>query len=139
FPIPNGILRPDGRNTIALAVWNLDGSSGGLGQVSLTNYGSYASSLRVRNVKSPGYDRHVYAMPARPGTRVTLRTPDTAQAGHAFTATATVRVPWTAARIRDLRLGLQVPDGWSATATTPTRFAEVRPGSTAHASWTVQP
>ncbi len=25
FPVPNGILRTDGRNTIAIAVWNLDG------------------------------------------------------------------------------------------------------------------
>jgi beta-galactosidase GanA len=56
FPIPNGILRTDGTNTIAIAVWNLDSSTGGLGQVSLTNYGSYASSLRVGPVFSPGYD-----------------------------------------------------------------------------------
>ena len=55
FPIPNGILRTDGANTIAIAVWNLDSSTGGLGQVSLTNYGSYASSLRVGPVFSPGY------------------------------------------------------------------------------------
>ena len=55
FPIPNGILRPDGRNTIAIAVWNLDSSTGGLGKVSLTDYGSYASSLRVPQVYSPGY------------------------------------------------------------------------------------
>ena len=54
FPIPNGILRTDGRNTIAIAVWNLDSSTGGLGQVSLTDYGSYASSLRVGPVFSPG-------------------------------------------------------------------------------------
>ncbi len=55
FPIPNGILNPNGRNTIALAVWNLDGSTGGLGRVSLTNYGSWASSLKVGMVDSPGY------------------------------------------------------------------------------------
>jgi beta-galactosidase GanA len=55
FPIPNGILKTDGSNTIAVAVWNLDSSTGGLGQVSLTNYGSYASSLRVGAVFSPGY------------------------------------------------------------------------------------
>jgi hypothetical protein len=35
-------------------VWNLDSSTGGLGQVSLTDYGSYASSLRVGPVFSPG-------------------------------------------------------------------------------------
>jgi beta-galactosidase GanA len=57
FPIPNGILNPDGPNTIALAVWNLDATSGGLGRVSLTDYGSWASSLRVGMVRSPGYRR----------------------------------------------------------------------------------
>jgi hypothetical protein len=31
FPVPNGILNPNGPNTIAIAVWNLDGSTGGLG------------------------------------------------------------------------------------------------------------
>jgi beta-galactosidase GanA len=56
FPIPNGILRTDGSNTIAIAVWNLDSSTGGLGQVSLTDYGSYASALRVGPVFSPGYE-----------------------------------------------------------------------------------
>ncbi len=55
FPIPNGILNPDGPNTIAIAVWNLDNSTGGLGSVSLTNYGSWASSLKVGMVNSPGY------------------------------------------------------------------------------------
>jgi len=139
FPIPNGILRPDGNNTIALAVWNLDDSTGGLGQVSLTNYGSYASSLRVRNVDSPGYDRATYAMPARPGTRVALRVPDTVSAGQPFTATAAVRVPATATTVRDLRVSLDAPEGWSVSATTRTQIAELRPGATARVSWAVQP
>ena len=66
FPVPNGILNPDGTNSIAIAVWNLDGSTGGLGQVSLTNYGSYASSLRVAQNDSPRYDSRKYAMPKPP-------------------------------------------------------------------------
>jgi hypothetical protein len=36
-------------------VWNLDSSTGGLGRVSLTDDGSYASSLRAGPVASPGY------------------------------------------------------------------------------------
>ncbi len=63
FPIPNGILRAHGPNTIAIAVWNLDSSTGGLGQVSLTNYGSYRSSLHVRPVYSPGYQAMRGAVP----------------------------------------------------------------------------
>ncbi|MGH8963366.1 MAG: beta-galactosidase, partial [Jatrophihabitantaceae bacterium] len=80
FPVPNGILNPNGSNSIAIAVWNLDGSTGGLGKVSLTNYGSYASSLRVAQNESPRYDPHKYAMPKRRGTTVDLQVPDAVQA-----------------------------------------------------------
>ncbi|MER6394804.1 beta-galactosidase [Kitasatospora sp. NPDC001603] len=60
FPVPNGILDPHGTNTVAIAVWNLDGSTGGLGGVALTAYGSYASSLAVRQNDSPRYDSGRY-------------------------------------------------------------------------------
>jgi beta-galactosidase len=50
FPIPPGILRTDGRNTLAIAVWNEDDSTGGLGQVGLQQYADLATSLRVSNV-----------------------------------------------------------------------------------------
>ena len=55
FSVPPGILRARGQNTLAIAVWNEDASSGGLGRVSLEGYGNYATSLRVRDVDSPGY------------------------------------------------------------------------------------
>jgi beta-galactosidase GanA len=45
FPIPNGVLRTQGRNSIVIAVWKVDQSEGGLGEVSLINYGSYKSGL----------------------------------------------------------------------------------------------
>ncbi len=91
FPIPNGILNTDGRNTIAIAVWNLDGSTGGLGKVSLTNYGSYASSLRVAAERQPALrpPRSTRCRPL-PDVHVTLDVPATVQPGTAFTATATV-------------------------------------------------
>jgi beta-galactosidase GanA len=54
FPIPNGILDPNGTNTIAIAVWNTQGG-GGLGRVSLVDLGSYRSPLKVGLVSSPGY------------------------------------------------------------------------------------
>jgi beta-galactosidase GanA len=48
FPIPNGVLRPQGNNSIVIAVWKVDPSEGGLGEVSLINYGSYKSGLVMR-------------------------------------------------------------------------------------------
>jgi len=56
FPIPNGVLRPQERNSIVIAVWKIDQTEGGLGEVSLVNYGSYKSGL---------------VMPTDPGLRAT--------------------------------------------------------------------
>jgi beta-galactosidase GanA len=138
FPVPNGILNPNGTNTIAIAVWNLDGSTGGLGTVSLTNYGSYASSLRVSQNDSPAYDPHKYAMPKRPGTTVDLQVPDAVQAGQTFTATATVAVPSDAANATDLSASLKVPGGWTAGPSSPASVHAVHPGDSATFAWQVQ-
>ena len=54
FPVPNGILRADGRNTIAIASWGADGT-GGLGSVSLTDLGTQAGGVPVADVPSPGW------------------------------------------------------------------------------------
>ncbi|MET7689563.1 beta-galactosidase [Streptomyces sp. NPDC005483] len=139
FPVPNGILDPNGRNSIAIAVWNLDGSTGGLGKVSLTDYGSYASSLRVAQNDSPRYDSRKYAMPKRPGAEVTLDVPDTAQPGEAFTARTTVRVPKNGASASRLTAALSAPDGWSVSATSPLSLKSLRPGGSAAFTWKVQP
>lgn len=50
FTLPQGILRHRGENTIALAVWSADATTGGLGEVSLTALGNYATALRVRDL-----------------------------------------------------------------------------------------
>ncbi|WP_377268237.1 beta galactosidase jelly roll domain-containing protein [Peterkaempfera sp. SMS 1(5)a] len=139
FPVPDGILNPDGVNSIAVAVWNLDGSTGGLGKVSLTDYGSYASSLRVAQNDSPRYDARTYAMPKRPGTAVTLDVPDTVQSGQAFTAEATVRVPEDQPPATRLTPSLALPDGWTASAAGPASADRVLPGSSAAFTWQVQP
>ncbi|WUH89229.1 beta-galactosidase [Streptomyces sp. NBC_00433] len=139
FPIPNGILDPDGHNSIAIAVWNLDGSTGGLGKVELTNYGSYASSLHVAQNASPRYDRATYAMPAAPGVAVALGVPNTVQPGQAFTASATVGVPAGQPVALALKAALDLPEGWTATAAGPTSAALLLPGRSATFQWTVRP
>jgi beta-galactosidase GanA len=138
FPIPNGILNPNGRNTIAIAVWNLDGSTGGLGKVALTNYGSHATSLKVGMVNSPGYNPVKYAMPKPASTNVTLAVPGSVSAGQSFTATATVQVPAWAAKARGITATLQAPAGWTVGAPSPASIAELRPGGTATVQWPVQ-
>lgn len=135
FPVPNGILNPNGRNTIAIAVWNTDGTSGGLGTVTLTNYGSYTSPLRVRQNNSPSYDARKYAMPKPPGATVTLDVPDTVRAGQTITATATVAVPAKGSTAFDVTPALTPPSGWTATSVKPVKA--VRPGESARFTWQV--
>ncbi|MFF7187375.1 beta-galactosidase [Streptomyces sp. NPDC008222] len=139
FPVPNGILNPNGRNSIAIVVWNLDGSTGGLGKVSLTNYGSYASSLGVAQNDSPRYDQRTYAMPKRPGADVTLDVPNTVQSGQPFTAEATVRLPKDKPSASRLTASLSAPDGWSVSATSPLSVKRLHPGGSAVFTWRVQP
>ncbi|HEU5354516.1 MAG TPA: beta-galactosidase [Actinocrinis sp.] len=139
FPVPNGILKTNGRNTIAIAVWNLDGTTGGLGTVSLTDYGSYASSLGVRPVNSPGYNEEKYELPAAPGVNVNLQVPDTAQPGTSFTATATVSVPAGHGRATKLVPSLTLPAGWTAGSPSPASVSALEPGKSATFTWTVQP
>ncbi len=132
FPIPNGILNPNGRNTIAVAVWNLDGSTGGLGSIALTNYGSYRSPLEVRQNFSPGYDADRYAFPPAPGGSVSLSVPDTASAGQKFTATATVRVASPASNVVPT---LTAPPGWTVGPPSPASVGRV--DKTATFTWPV--
>lgn len=47
FPIPNGVLDPHGKNSITIAVWKTDDTPGGLGTVSLVDYGSVTSPIDV--------------------------------------------------------------------------------------------
>jgi hypothetical protein len=51
FTLPQGILRHNGENTIALAVWSYD-ATGGLGQVSLEALGNHTTSITVQDVPS---------------------------------------------------------------------------------------
>lgn len=59
FPIPAGILNPHGVNTIAIAVWGEQGtaggigSSGGLGNVTLFEYGNFSGGVPIQIVPAP--------------------------------------------------------------------------------------
>ncbi|RSM36340.1 beta-galactosidase [Amycolatopsis balhimycina DSM 5908] len=57
FALPNGVLNPNGRNTLALAVTSDGGPGNGLETVALTDLGTVRGGVPVRLVGSPGY-RH---------------------------------------------------------------------------------
>nr|WP_262700819.1 beta-galactosidase [Streptomyces sp. NEAU-383] len=136
FPLPRGILRADGRNTIAIASWSEDAKSGGLGKVGLTTLGNVTSSLRVADVAAPAYDAITYADPPTPA-RVTVDAPDTVEPDHGYRMTAEVSVPDGGKPLRDLTLGPDLPDGWTATPTAPVRLGTLKPGASARVKWTI--
>ncbi|MFB9834275.1 beta-galactosidase [Actinoallomurus acaciae] len=137
FPIPNGVLNPRGTNDIKIAVWNLDDSTGGLGTVALTDYGSYASPLTVAQNNGPRYDGAEYTMPKPPLSSVALRVPGSVSGGTGFTATETVSVGHGTAR--NVTPALRLPDGWTAGAPTPASVGRLAAGRSATFTFTVTP
>ncbi len=55
FVLPAGLLRPQGENTLALAVLADGTTPGGLGSVTLANLGTVAGGVPVVPVFSPGH------------------------------------------------------------------------------------
>ena len=53
FPIPAGILNPNGENTVAIAVWGEQNGNGGLGAVSLFEYGNFSGSVPIEMIPAP--------------------------------------------------------------------------------------
>jgi beta-galactosidase GanA len=54
FYVPQGLLRTDGRNTLAIAEWSLSAGDGGIGNVSLVPYEVQRGGVPVADVPSPG-------------------------------------------------------------------------------------
>ncbi|MFI6095778.1 beta-galactosidase [Lentzea sp. NPDC051213] len=133
FPVPNGVLNPNGTNTIALAVWNLDATTGGLGQVKLVNYGSHASALTVRQNASPAYDPRRHEMPESP-LRMSLSMPDNVADGQRFTASATVTALES---VVNLSPELSVPEGWQVGVPTPATVGRLDAGQSVTFTWPV--
>ena len=67
FVIPNGVLNPDGQNTLALAVTSDGGPGNGLEKVALTNLGTVRGGVPVQMDRSPSLERaHVGLARRRP-------------------------------------------------------------------------
>jgi beta-galactosidase GanA len=136
FPVQPGILRTDGRNTLALAVWNADATTGGLGQVSLEQLGNHTTSLRVSDVDSPGFRPAAFAV--RPSTAgLALTAPDTVERGGTGTVRATVTVPAGGPAARGVDMRLSIPAGWAVVASGPTGVDRVPAGGSFTAVWQV--
>ncbi|MEV0775435.1 beta-galactosidase [Streptomyces sp. NPDC050428] len=137
FVIPKGLLREEGNNTIALAVWSTEADAGP-GSVKLVDLGASAGGINVGTVAAPSYDAKAYAMPAA-GAHVTVDAEPFLGTGTAAKVPVTLSVPKDAPTAWNAQLALKVPDGWTATTDDTTRFGQVRPGDTVTAEYTVTP
>ena len=66
FVIPNGVLNPDGRNTLAIAVTSNGGPGNGLEKVSLTNLGTVRGGVPVQMDRAPSWNPATWGAPAHP-------------------------------------------------------------------------
>ncbi|MEV1065140.1 beta-galactosidase [Streptomyces sp. NPDC050263] len=137
FVIPKGILREQGANTIALAVWSTEAGAGP-GSAKFVDLGASAGGIKAGTVAAPSYDAKTYAMPTA-GARVTVDAEPFLSTGTAAKVPVTLSVPKDAPTARNVELALRVPDGWGATTDDATRFDRVRPGDTVTAAYTVTP
>ena len=65
FYLPQGLLRADGHNTLAIAEWSLADGAGGLQKVALSPYAVLRGGIHVQDVRSPG-DRAVIGSASPP-------------------------------------------------------------------------
>jgi len=135
FPIPNGILRTNGVNTIAIAAWGVD-KAAGLGKVSLESYGTSASSLTVDDVASPGYTPATYPAAAPATATLTMAAPDTAKATQEVVTW--FAVPKGQAAASRISVKMTVPSGWTAIPRTPPASPGIPAGGTFGVRWVVK-
>ncbi|MGW0881514.1 beta-galactosidase [Streptomyces sp. NPDC002671] len=134
FPVQPGMLRTNGRNTIAVAVINEDGQGGGLGTISLESYGNHTTPLRYRDLDSPSYAQ----VPHRDTTAsadVLITAPDTLAHGDTGKVTATFTPRASAAR--DATFALHLPEGWKADPDAPQKLGTVPAGQTVTRTWEI--
>ncbi len=60
FVVPNGILRGDGENSVAIASWGENDGTGGFGALSLVVLDNVLGGVPVPDVQAPGYDPRLY-------------------------------------------------------------------------------
>jgi beta-galactosidase GanA len=135
FYVPAGILNGHGPNTLAVAVWGLDATGGGLDQVSLVSMGDQAGGVPVAAVLAPGYSPRVYGPPA-PAQPTLAAVPSSALAEGTFSVKATLTNP-TSRPLAAASVSLDVPPGWTVTPSGAQPLGTVAPGSSASGTFSV--
>jgi hypothetical protein len=135
FYVPAGILNDHGANTLAIAVWGLDGTGGGLDQVSLVAIGNQAGGVPVAPVASPGYSPAVYGQPTPPQPTLAAISSSTLADG-TFTVRATLRNP-ASRPLSAASVSMSVPSGWTLSPAGQASLGTVAPGGSASKTFSV--
>ena len=142
FYIPAGILKQNGNNTLAIAVWGLD-QSAGLDQVKLVTLGDQSGGVPVQNVYSPGWNAAVYGPPTAPSptlgvvSSAALVNEDPTHPQQ-FTVKATLRNPGNAP-LHNAAVSLNAPAGWTVVPSGAATLGTVAPGRSASTAFRVTP
>ena len=114
FVIPNGVLNPDGRNTLAIAVTSDGGSGNGLEQVSLTNLGTVRGGVPVTMNQAPSWNAKTWGSPSVPNEVAmegfTGNAASPARGGDTFTVTGSI-ANLAGATAKNVSVALNLPDG----------------------------
>jgi beta-galactosidase GanA len=139
FAVPNGILDPDGENTIALAVTSAGGTGNGPESVALTDLGTVRGGVPVKQDAAPHWNAHVYGQPTLPShvsmTPLAGNAPAQPQAGDTFHVSGTLTDD-TGPPLTGVQAHLDMPSGWTATtdSSAPTTLGS---GQSVDLGWTV--
>ncbi|HEY7048136.1 MAG TPA: beta galactosidase jelly roll domain-containing protein, partial [Jatrophihabitantaceae bacterium] len=140
FVIPNGVLDPDGHNTLAIAVTSDGGAGNGLENVALTDLGTVRGGVPVAVNHAPSWNAATWGTPQAPNQvaveSLTGDAANPARPGDTFDVSTTIRNS-AGPSARDVAVDLSVPDGWTAVADGPTRLDELAPGASATMHWKV--
>lgn len=139
FSLPSGVLNPNGKNTVAIAVWALDGSSTGLGQVSLEKLGNYAGGVPVTMSESPDY-KSLFAgtTPSQSDNAVlSLSCPSsTITGGKTETVTGVLTNEGTnTINVKDIKL--DAPKDWNVSLNDSVTSGTLAPGQSRTVKWNV--
>ncbi len=140
FVIPNGVLNPDGHDTLAIAVTSNGGTGNGLEKVSLTNLGTVRGGVPVQMDRAPSWHAATWGPPTHPrevameGFTGNAATP--ARGGDTFTVTGTV-ANLSGPTATHVAATLDLPTGWTATPSATTTIGSLAPGASRSLSWQV--
>jgi beta-galactosidase GanA len=140
FVVPNGVLNPDGSNTLAIAVTSNGGPGNGLEKVALTDLGTVRGGVPVTMDRAQDWNAATWGPPTVPNEvamdGLTGNAASPARGGDIFTVTGAV-ANLSGPKAKNVSVALDLPAGWTASPSTPTTVGNLAPGASQQVSWTV--